>query len=124
MGPRESSAALTDRRSVDPMPIARNLLAIFALAFIFFVNTTPASAAPVFPLDLRHPPSNYAQDGNGDSQVDITNLGDSASSGPLVLRFALSPGLSFDSVRQTGTDWSCPLSVGEAALVCTTETSL
>ena len=127
---------MTDRRSVDRVPLVRSprpkkacgptlslsrcTAASFVLAFAFIVNATPAIAAPLFRLDLHHYPSNFAPGGRGDYQVEIANLGNSASSGPLNLRLALPNGLGRDSIKQSGPPtWSCPGAPGDRVTVCT-----
>ncbi len=80
-----------------------------------------ASAPPLFRIDLHHNPTNFAPGASGDYEVEIANLGDTASSGPLSLRLVLPNGLGRDSIAQSGPPtWSCPGSPGDKTMICTT----
>jgi len=94
--------------------------AVLALTFAFLGNAAPALAAPLFRLDLHHYPTNFTPGASGDYQVEIANIGDTATTGPLSLRLALPNGLGRDSIQQSGPPtWSCPGAPGDRVTVCT-----
>lgn len=138
MGTRKSFAAQANRHSatfafrarkrplwIDRGPIStrlRSSLAGLILASIAFLTlATPATAAPIFRLDLHHNPTNFAPGGSGDYAVEIANLGDTASSGPLSLRLVLPNGLGRAAIAQSGSPaWNCPGAPGDKTTICTT----
>jgi hypothetical protein len=107
-------------------PISAHLCRCLPLAILTTLAlVAPATAAPLFRLDLHHNPTNFAPGASGDYAVEIANLGDTASSGPLTLRLVLPNGLGRAAIAQGGApSWSCPGSPGDKTTICTTSDPL
>ena len=114
----------------------RRLIPAFALAALgiwSLVGAALATAAPVWNLDIHHNETNFAPGANGPTSPEywfsVENVGPDASSGPVTLTVTLPPGLSRREVRQIHTTsfnavWSCPGSVGDTTITCTTTTAI
>jgi len=90
-----------------------------------------ASAAPVWNLDLQHLATNFHPGGTGEYWVDVANVGDTDSSGPITLTLKLPAGLTRESIRSSfdlvyfpPLNWNCPGGVGDTTIVCTTTDSI
>ena len=109
------------------------LLSCLCLASLA-VSANAESAAPVWNLDIHHSQTNFAPGGEAEYWFDVENVGDTATSGPITLSVKLPNGIKRSSVREGGTDfativgfpleWSCPGSVGDANVTCTTNGSV
>ena len=104
-------------------------LSILALFVLGAQSATSASAAPVWNLEIHHNQTNFAPGETGEYWFDITNVGDTASSGPITLALKLPAGLTRDGVTDTNfgfpeTKWNCPGSAGESSFTCTTNNSI
>ena len=120
MGHRESFAAATDRH---PARIRRLLPVAATITLLLGLSAIPSQAAatPLLDLDLHHRPTNFAPNSTGDYSIEVTNSGDTATSGLLTLLVALPSPLSRSSIRQVGSPvWSCPGSPGDHTILCTT----
>jgi hypothetical protein len=104
----------------------RRLLAV--LAFCFGLATfaaAPAAAAPVWSIDIHHNETNFAAGADPQYWVEVTNVGDSDTSGTVTVKIFLPGGLTRRLVRletlQGGEIfWSCPGSPGQSVITCTT----
>jgi hypothetical protein len=101
--------------------------ALLGLAALVCLGAAPAIAAPVWSLDIHHNETNFAP-GAEEAQywLDVTNVGDTDSSGPVTLAIFLPGGVTRNFVEidlqggLEGLNWSCPGSSGESVVVCTT----
>ena len=103
-------------------------LAIFGVLGTFAVQS--AVAAPAWNLDLHHNETHFPPGGTAEYWVDIFNVGDADSSGPVTLTVKLPPGLSRNSVRfETSCNdcavsqlqkWTCPGASGDSTITCKT----
>jgi hypothetical protein len=99
------------------------LLCTMALCAMGAFGPAPASAAPLWNLDIHHNETNFPPGGTGEYWFDINNLGSTGSSGPVTLTIFLPGGLTRESVRSGGSGglpWSCPGAVGATVVTCTT----
>ncbi len=108
------------------------LTSLTVVGALGLIAATPAAATPIWHLDLHHNETNFAPgvpDSTPQYWFDVSNAGDSASSGPIALTVDLPAGLSRDSVHldvatnggtSSGTvAWSCPGSPGDTVITCT-----
>jgi hypothetical protein len=108
------------------------LIIILVLAALASGPTASAVAGPVLNLDLHHSPTNFPSGGRGEYWIDVSNLGDEATSGPITLTVNLPSGLTRKSVTvgdagpfgAYNLPWSCPGSPGATTVVCTTNGSI
>jgi uncharacterized repeat protein (TIGR01451 family) len=101
--------------------------ALGAIAVFGLVGAAGATAGPVWNLDLQHNETNFPPGGTAEYWIDLANVGDAPTTGPVTLTVDLPPGLSRNSVRTSfdyvyypEVGWSCPGSVGDRTIVCTT----
>lgn len=111
----------------------RRLLLSALLAGLALLGPVAAQAlaAPVWRLDIHHNPTNFSHQ-SGQYWFDLSNIGDSSSSGTVTLTIELPPGVfareGVASVvgaggSQTGgfqPNWSCPGAPGQTTVTCTT----
>jgi hypothetical protein len=91
--------------------------------------TGQANAAPVLDLDLHHNQTNFTPGSTANYWVDVSNVGDTATSGPLTVTIELPERVVRQSTvaafQETSLlQWSCPGSPGDSTIVCTTSDSL
>jgi hypothetical protein len=98
------------------------LCASALLVLLFFVP--PACGATVWNLDVHRVPTNFAPGSVGQYWIDVANVGDTPSSGPVSVQLKLPQGLVLESVHQTEASWACPAAPGASILVCTTSQPL
>jgi hypothetical protein len=103
----------------------KSLLLIGALGLLGAFGAAPASAAPVWNLDIHHNETNFPPDGTAQLWFDVNNVGATDSSGPITLTVTLPKGLTRNKVAKEQNDlvyfeWSCPGSAGENSFTCTT----
>ncbi len=93
-----------------------------------FTEVTLASAAPVWNLDLHHNETNFAPGQTGQYWVDLKNVGNSDSSGPITLKVNLPNGITRDAVLNRvpseAVKWSCPGAPGATSFTCTSSESI
>ncbi len=85
---------------------------------------TSASAAPSWTLDLHHNETHFGPGEIAQYWVDLTNVGDTASSGLITLKVNLPNGVTREAVlrgngNETISQWSCPGSSGDTFVTCT-----
>jgi hypothetical protein len=103
------------------------LLTTFAaLGVLGSVAVATAAAAPILNLDLHHNETNFPPGGIAQYWVDISNVGDSPTSGPITLTVTLPKSLGRMAVRanNVGLGWNCPGAPGDSSFVCTTSSSI
>ncbi len=105
------------------------LLATVAVLGILGIGATAAVAAPMWTLDLHHNQTNFPPGGTAEYWVELSNVGDAPSSGPISLTVDLPPGVTFNSsTLQAGSvdsyTWSCPGAPGDSVVTCTTTDSI
>jgi len=99
--------------------LAASLVALTVLA-------ATAAAAPIWHIDLHHNETNFPPGGTAQYWVELNNLGDTASSGPITVTVKLPKGITRDAALTNAFDgplnlqWKCPGVAGESAFVCTT----
>jgi len=136
--PRKENFAPQEKTHMSHADIKSTLRAItvrrpavfVAVAVAFLLGAGPAAAAPIWNLDLHHAPTHFAPGGQGQYWLDLENLGDSASSGPITLTVSLPNGITrksavannFNSLSAIG--WSCPGSPGDHSYTCATTKSI
>ncbi len=95
-------------------------------------TTAVADESPRLTLDVHHHETNYAAGGTGELWFEISNVGDTQTSGSMSLTVQLPAGLTRSSTRMNTTvftqpgeiNWSCPGAAGTATFTCTTNESL
>ncbi|HXS34922.1 MAG TPA: hypothetical protein VN758_14260, partial [Solirubrobacterales bacterium] len=108
----------------------RGIALLTSLCALGLIAAAPASADVFWNLDLHHNETNFAPGGTGQYWVDLSNVGDSDSSGPITLKVTLPKGITRNAVRgivnpgQTIPAWSCPGSVGDTSFTCTLAKSI
>ncbi len=106
------------------------LPAILALCVLGSLGAAPASAAPVWNLDIHHNETHFPPGGTAEYWFDVSNVSNEASSGPTTVTIFLPGGLTRNSVRnnidQIGPTitWNCPGSPGDTVVACTTADSI
>ncbi len=109
--------------------MSRRVLAVLCLSALFvlgLIGASSVSAAPIWNIDLHHNETNFPPGGVAQYWVDLANVGDSATSGPITVTVTLPKKITRDKVLNQGFDapsnlqWKCPGSPGEAKIVCTT----
>ncbi len=83
------------------------------------------SAAPIWNLELHHNQTHFAPGGEGQYWLDIDNVGDTDTSGPIKLTVKLPNGITRKGLFVAGfekiqTEWSCPGAAGDTSFTCTT----
>lgn len=114
------------------IPRRLTLLSVLAIVGVFgAVATAPASAATVWNLELHHNQTNFPPGGSADYWINVNNVGDTASSGPITLTVDLPAGVTFQSMRQnTSTaqeihaEWTCAGPAGGSVVTCTTSSQV
>jgi hypothetical protein len=103
------------------------LTLLTATCALGLIAAAPAAASPAWNLDIHHNETNFAPGAHPEFSFDVSNIGDTDSSGPVTLTLDLPAGLSRNSVRsefftfQGGEAvWNCPGSPGDAIVTCTT----
>ncbi len=114
--------------------ILRRVALLIALSILGGTANAQA-AAPLFNLDIHHNQTNFAPGGTGEYWLEVNNVGDADTTGPITLTLNLPTGLSRSSVRLAIADngaflnygaanWSCPGSPGDASVICTTTSKI
>jgi hypothetical protein len=103
------------------------LTLLTATCALGLVAAAPASATPIWNLDIHHNETNFAPGANPEITFDVANIGDTDSSGPVTLTLHLPAGITRKSVSiEIGTvagqdtPWTCPGSPGDTTVTCTT----
>ncbi len=110
----------------------RRLALLFTCPLLLWLGVASASAAPLLTVDIHHHPTTIQPGGLGQYWFDVSNLSGEPTSAPLTLKISLPPGLTRESVEfyadmtnyEHNVKWSCPGSVGDSILVCTTTNPL
>jgi hypothetical protein len=103
------------------------LASLTAIGALGLATASPAAATPLWNLDLQHLETNFHPGSTGEYWVDVNNVGDTDTSGPITLTIKLPSGLTRESVRMSGDyvnypllNWKCPGAAGSTTIVCTT----
>ena len=105
-------------------------LATLALCAIGLLGAAPASAAPVWKLELHHNQTHFPPGGEGQYWVETANIGDTATSGTTEFTLELPEGITrkavipFLATSGASLNWSCPGKAGTSSITCTTSSSL
>jgi len=94
-----------------------------------------AQAAPVWSLDIHHNQTNFAPGSTGEYWIEVDNVGDADTSGPITVKLNLPSGITRNSVRHAIGDkgayfnygdvkWTCPGSPGDSSVTCTTTSKI
>jgi hypothetical protein len=94
-------------------------ISLIALTFVGLLGAAPASAAPVWNVEIHHGATNFQPGEPAEYWVQVTNVGDEPNSGPATLTVELPAGLSRTEVLSPY--WSCPGAAGDSTIVCTAE---
>jgi hypothetical protein len=98
------------------------------LSALALLGAGPAAADPVWNLGMHHNETNFPPGGKGEVWLDIDNIGDTPTTGPITVTFTLQNGLTRETVikndetlelKQPGVSWKCPGSPGDTTIVCT-----
>jgi hypothetical protein len=107
------------------------LTLLTATCALGLIAAAPASATPIWNLDVHHNETNFPPGGNAEYSFEVQNVGNTDSSGQTTLTINLPEGLTRDSTRiEVGTfnggdtPWSCPGSPGDSVVTCTTTTPI
>jgi hypothetical protein len=110
------------------------LISLTAVGALGLIGAAPAAAMPIWNLDIHHNETNFPAGGSAEYSFDISNIGDTDTSGPITLSLQLPAGVTRDSLRieSEGNNshdgntlvWSCPGSPGDTTVTCTTSSSL
>jgi hypothetical protein len=98
---------------------------ILLIACGALVLATSASATPILNLDIHHHQTNFPSGGTAEYWLEVSNLGDTATSGPVTLTLTLPSGFTRDKVTTFDLPgspiyaWSCPGSQGDSSITCT-----
>jgi hypothetical protein len=107
----------------------RSLLRLIPLASVILCLLGAASAQaaePIWNLDIHHNQTNFPPGGTGQYWFDINNVGSSDTEGTITLTVKLPPGITRDSVLNSGfgtpeVSWKCPGIKGASTFTCTTK---
>lgn len=107
----------------------RRLVLLAGICLAALLGSTGSAAALIpttWKLELHHRETNFPPGGTAEYWVNISNVGDAASSGPIAFSAQLPSGLTLNKVRQSSffpeNVWSCPgWSPGDTAITCTSE---
>jgi uncharacterized repeat protein (TIGR01451 family) len=101
------------------------LVSLTAIGALGLAAASPAAATPLWNLDLHHLETNFHPGQTAEYWVDVNNVGDTDTSGPVTLTVKLPNGLTRESVRESQDyvrntlAWKCPGAAGSATIVCT-----
>jgi hypothetical protein len=108
------------------------LTSFTALSALALAGAATASAAPVWNLEIQHNETNFPPGGTGELWFEITNVGDTNSSGPITVTISLPNGMTREFAGASPVpqapvqlvDWDCPGGPGQTTIVCTTTDSI
>jgi hypothetical protein len=106
------------------------LTSLTVLGVLGMIGAAPAAAAPVWNLDVHHNETNFPPGGTAEYWLEVSNVGDTDTSGPITLTINLPSGLTREQVynefdfQGPGAVWNCPGAAGESTIVCTTSGSI
>lgn len=101
------------------------LLTLLGALGLGATGATPALATPVWNLDIHHNETNFPPGGTAQYWIELDNVGDTATSGPITVIVNLQSGITRDMVMNNSFDppanlkWSCPGSPGDSTIICT-----
>jgi hypothetical protein len=102
-------------------------IALLCLCGLGLLGAGPASAAPIWNLNLDHSQTHFPPGGEGQYWINTANVGDTATSGLTTLTVDLPPGITRKAAipfEAAGTGfWSCPGKAGDSTVTCTTSES-
>jgi hypothetical protein len=87
------------------------------------ISSAANAAEPIWKLDLHHHQTHFAPGGEGQYWVDLYNVGDGPSSGPVTLTVNFPPGITYKRKFHFATTtviWACPAKAGASSITCTT----
>jgi hypothetical protein len=102
-------------------PAAVVLTALAASLVLFAAAASPAAAAPRWYVDMHHDPGHLPPGGEGQYRIDVMNIGDTNTSGPVTLELDLPDGITFLNSQTMTTEvvWDCPAAPGASSVTCT-----
>jgi hypothetical protein len=102
------------------------LISLTVLGALGSAGPAAAATAPVLNLDIHHNETNFPPGGTAEYWFDISNVGGTATSGPITLTVELPNGLTrhevierFSASVYGNPDWNCPGSAGDSTIECT-----
>jgi len=110
-------------------PIA-TLLCLLAVTIVAATAGAAGTPAPRWAINVHHNPTNFAPGGTGQYWVDVKNIGDAPTSGPITVTVDLPDGITLNHLGDQNSfdapdNWSCPTaSAGTSTVVCTRNAGL
>jgi hypothetical protein len=110
-----------------------SLLTLTVFALLGLTGGSSASAAaPIWNVNMHHNETNFTPGSNAEYWIELNNVGDANSSGPIKVRIELFGGLTRQKVESVGdiqgpvkgVTWSCPGGPGATTIVCSTTTAI
>jgi hypothetical protein len=103
-----------------------------AVALAGFGSAGAASAAPIWNLDIHHNQTNFPPGGTGEYWLEVNNVGNTDTSGPVTVTLSLPHGSGLaaefaktaDEFQGPQVNWSCPGAAGSTTVVCTTSDTI
>jgi uncharacterized repeat protein (TIGR01451 family) len=92
--------------------------------------THAATVAPLWQIDMHHNETNFVPGGDAQYWVDVKNIGDVATTGPITVTIQLPAGMTLKHFGDQNTFtksnyWSCPTAApGASTLICTRNNGL
>jgi hypothetical protein len=112
------------------------LTSLAAVGALSLTGAAGAGAAPVWNFDIHHNQTDFPPGGTAEYWLDMANVGDTDSSGPITVTFKLPAGLTREYLETTSgsvphdytrggqVSWQCPGGPGDSTIVCTTTDSI
>jgi len=101
---------------------------VAACAALGLVAAAPASGATYWNLDLHHNETNFPPGDVAQYWIELANVGNTPSSGPVTVTVNLPKGLTRQAVMNfvghAPEIWSCPGAPGDVTITCTTSASI
>jgi hypothetical protein len=100
-------------------------LGLFLLGLAWGSPATAASTTPLWNVEVHHAETNFKPGGKAEYWIELFNVGDVDSSGPVSVTVDLPAGITFDyarvDVRNPSASWQCPALPGDQTVTCTFE---
>jgi uncharacterized repeat protein (TIGR01451 family) len=107
----------------------RTIGAATAALTLLLLSAASASAmttTPVWNLEVHHNQTNFQPGEKAEYWIDLFNVGDVDSSGPVTVTVQLPPGITRDYTRRNTPplNWECPGAPGDTVITCTTSETI
>lgn len=107
-------------------------ISLALLAILGLTGASSAVAAPLWNLDIHHGETNFPPGGTGEYWIELNNVGDTDSSGPITVTIKLFGGLTRNKAEseydfqgpQPEASWKCPGPAGQTTIICTTNATI